>query len=177
MTKFIPTNCYALREKKTGKMVGYDERMNTGDMCNDTTVELSMHSSKVWTCSEAWRAEWVKNTSTEWYNSSLQTPKHGFDIDPDEFEVVKYTITIEIQPLTTEELATIPTNHDVVEYSKKKYSGGDAGHIERLVQEGHVSDSKEMLGGKGCEIYNLSEMMGWPEPKIKTEFLERNKKK
>jgi len=82
---------YALRHKESGKLLTYNVSSNgDAEFCGDTTVELDHYQDEpIWYIDKAYNAEYVRQYSTEWYNSGMSCPKHSYDSK--ELEVVKVT--------------------------------------------------------------------------------------
>ena len=70
-----------------GKPLHFTIDSNEGaEFCNDTTVELTDDGYyPIWTTNDVRIAAYVKYVSTEWYNSSMETPKHKYK--PEELEI------------------------------------------------------------------------------------------
>ena len=86
---------YGLREKKTGVILKVNIRSNDDqDYCNDTTVTLETYGQSDWLVDSASQAEYVRNFSTPWYNSSNDTPTHSFKVK--ELEVVEVVLQVSI---------------------------------------------------------------------------------
>lgn len=118
---------YGLREKSTGKILGFHESSNEGrDFCNNTKVELNNHSDKMWLVDSDINAEYVRNFPTEWYNASHETPKHSFEAD--ELEVVK----IIIEQIEEKVDVKIPT---VEELFKEMYEKSEPEHYKLIKQD------------------------------------------
>lgn len=117
---------YSLRNKKTGDLVRYRESSNEGgDFCNSTQVELEDTDDEmypVWTAPNAVHAHLVhKSESTPWYNSCVRTPKFNFDMD--DYEVVKVTAVVTMEPCECEPLFMFSSAEtvDARETDVKKY--------------------------------------------------------
>lgn len=116
---------YALFHKELQKTVGYNVESNKGkDCCGETTVSLDTYSKNRWTTETLVGAEWVRNNSTEWYNSEMETPSHSFE--PEELEVIK----IVTEETVSTESFTLPTYE---EYIKEKYEKSEPKHYEYLM--------------------------------------------
>ncbi len=91
---------YALRNKKTGELVGYYTDSNEGSQdCVGIRHILSLGSlKKTWYADSPEHAEFVRLNDTNWYNASYETPSHGTNIVPQNLEVVELTINIETEP-------------------------------------------------------------------------------
>jgi hypothetical protein len=125
---------YALRHIKTGALLRMERTSNQGsDFCNDTSVKLDHYGYEnddydpdIWYIDEACNAEYVRQFSTEWYNSSERTPQH--DYEPDELGVVE--IKREIR--TTAKSFKVPT---YLEFMKLQYAEKDPDHYNHIVKE------------------------------------------
>ena len=135
-TKAIETTnevVYALRHIETGKILRMNRSPNTGGYaCGEYTIELNHYGCddefdiNFWYIDELMNAEFVRNFSTEWYNSSERTPNHNYE--PDELEVVEIT-----RQITTKKIKThIPS---VEEYFKLKYETDNPGHYKYIMEE------------------------------------------
>lgn len=90
---------YVLRHKDSRKYLSPSVSSNDGgEFCGDTTTTLYADVDDVL---EAWRAEesaehaeYVRQHSTPWYNSSMLTPKHEYEPDELEVCVVSSRVTI-----------------------------------------------------------------------------------
>ena len=87
---------FTLRNKETGKLVLFSVESN-GDCenCNDVRYSLeNRHSEKdhYWIVESREQAEYVRDTSSEWYNASYTYPAHDFV--PSEWEVVEVSIKV-----------------------------------------------------------------------------------
>lgn len=168
---------YALRSKSTGELVKYSESYWSNEDGNGTDVEISFYGDKVWTTERLWHAEYVRNTSEDFYMStSVDKPKHCSDIKSDDLEIVKYKVVVETVPITKEEMELVPTNKDVVDYRKNKYDEGHKRQIEYMIDEGILDTSTKILGGKGSDYFNIFELMSeWRNKDIKTDFTKKLK--
>lgn len=167
---------YALRSKSTGKLVQYSARHWSNDDGNGEDVEISFYGDKVWTTDKLWHAEYVRNTSQDFYmNTSIETPKHCSDINSDDLEIVKYKVVVETVPITEEERQFIPTNKDVVDYRMKEYDENHARQIEYMVKEGNISNDDKILGGKGGDFYKITELMSPWRKNVETDFTKKLK--
>jgi hypothetical protein len=111
---------YGLRDKKTGKLMGFYTRANPED-CEGVSVtyNLSKNGETAWLVGTPEHAEYVRLNSTEWYNAGYETPENEYD--PNELEVVKVEQTIEVNPVEVK----IPT---IEEYMKLRYLRKDLKH-------------------------------------------------
>jgi len=125
---------YGLREIKTGKMVTYSVSSN-GDAedCGSTTTRLTIDDdASLWLVPIPEQAEYVRNYSTDWFNSSHDTPEHSFKAK--DFEVVKVKTEIYLNPVkvsipTTKELFTEFAKSDPGhQFTLKRLSGGEKFH-------------------------------------------------
>lgn len=81
------TKIYMLRYK--GKPVTFYINSHDADFSNGSTVYLDTDSSQpMWTTTDLTTAVYAKYVSTEWYNSSIETPTHQHKWDPQDVEVV-----------------------------------------------------------------------------------------
>lgn len=167
---------YALRSKTTGELVKYSESHWSNDDGNGSDVEIGFYGDKVWTTERLWHAEYVRNTSEDFYmNTSLETPKHGCELKSDDLEIVKYKVVVETVPITKEEMELVPTNKDVVEYRKNQYDEGHKRQIEYMIEKGDVNASPNILGGDGSNYYMLLELMSPWRKDVETDFTNKLK--
>ena len=118
---------YGLRNKATGKTVGYRTRSNAGsDFCGDEQYILDPSGDKPWLVEDPKHAEYVRLHHTEWYNAGEPTPSHPENWKPDEWEVVKVVVTVELTPVEV----SIPT---MAEYLAIKYKKSDPGHYKHCM--------------------------------------------
>lgn len=81
------TKIYMLRYK--GKPVTFYITNHDADFSNGSTVYLDTDSTQpMWTTTDLTTAIYAKYISTEWYNSSMETPTHQYKWDPQDIEVV-----------------------------------------------------------------------------------------
>jgi len=141
---------YALRHKKCGKLLRMYETSNEGrDFCNSTTVELEHYCNDeaewhpdTWYVDSALNAEYVRQFSTEWYNSCQRTPKHYFKTE--DLEVVEVNRVITTNPIEVK----IPT---LLEYTEAEYAEKDPGHYELV--------KREIEEGTNYAPYSLYELL------------------
>lgn len=125
---------YALRHKETGMLLRMSRSSNDGgDFCNETTVRLNHWSGDdeafdmdTWYIDEIYNAEYVRQYSTEWYNSGERCPQH--DYKPDELEIVE--IKREIR--TAVKHVKIP---NFLEYMKLHYEEKEKAHYDYIKGE------------------------------------------
>ena len=89
---------YCLRNKIQGTWASIFETTNDGaEFSGSTTCELDITNDPMerWETDRAWKADWVRTNSTDWYNSSRTTPKHPSNWEPEEWEVVEIEIVEE----------------------------------------------------------------------------------
>lgn len=99
---------YALKNKKTSKLIGYHQRSNHGaEFAIDITIKLDEKANNVWLSPSAEHVLWVLHNPTQWYNADMETPNHN--LDPKDYMVVKYEETIEV----TDVDVTIPTFQEI----------------------------------------------------------------
>ena len=81
------TKIYMLRYK--GRPVTIYIWSHDADFSNGSTIYLDADSSQpIWTTTDLITAVYAKYVSTEWYNSSMETPTHLHKWDPQDIEVV-----------------------------------------------------------------------------------------
>jgi hypothetical protein len=125
---------YALRHKETGRLLRMNKSSNgDAEFCNDQTVRLDhwmcddgFFDMDTWYIDEIYNAEYVRQYSTEWYNSGERCPEH--DYEPDDLEIVE--IKREIR--TAVKHVKIPT---FPEYMTIKYKDKEKGHYEYIMDE------------------------------------------
>lgn len=122
----MKTSKYGLQNIKTGKLIGYTITSNgDGGYCGDTTVKLCETEDNMWLVDTAVNAEYVRNFSTPWYNSSEKAPEHN--LKPKEWKVVEVVIKVEATPVEVR----IPT---LEEYVTIRYEKTDPGHLSILLK-------------------------------------------
>lgn len=123
---------YRLRCKSNGQYLGVSVTANpsTADFCGDTTVTLVDYGKHYvpWEMESAEQAEYVRQFSTPWYNSSMDTPKHHYTAD--ELEVVRVEMAITECPVTI----TVPTPREFIERKMALYPK-DRAFFERLLTD------------------------------------------
>lgn len=125
---------YALRHIESGKLLIMERSLNTGGYaCNDYTVKLTHYycgdpdpGEPIWDIDDAVNAEFVRNFSTEWYNSDERCPNH--DYEPEELEVIEVHRVITMERVSVE----IPS---VRELFRLRYEEKDAAHYNYLMEE------------------------------------------
>lgn len=124
---------YALRHIESGRILWMSRTLNTGGhACNEYTVELNHYGCdddydiNFWYIDELVNAEFVRNFSTEWYNSSERTPNHSYE--PEELEVVEIT-----RQITTKKVN--PHIPSVKEFYRLKYEKDNIGHYNCIMKE------------------------------------------
>ncbi len=80
---------FALRHKKTKKLMGLTTAANESDFCNDVRFELDDWPDNVWVTTSLAKANYVAATSTPWFNAG-----HGSHVNPyvGELEVVELEV-------------------------------------------------------------------------------------
>ncbi len=126
---------YALRHIKSGTLLIMERSSNNGaDFCNDQTVRLEQAygddpgdwNPDTWYIDTALNAEFVRQFSTEWYNSSERTPQHSFK--PKDLEVVQVERTVK----TLQIEAKVPTFEEFIEL---KYREKEPDHADYVLGE------------------------------------------
>lgn len=125
---------YALRHIKSGKLLSAQRSSNDGsDFCNDQTVKLEEPYGDVgewdpdtWYIDTVLNAEYVRNFSTEWYNSGDRTPQHHFE--PEDLEVVQVERIVK----TVKVKSKVPTFE---EYMELRYRKKEPGHCDYVLKE------------------------------------------
>ena len=89
---------YALRNKKTGKIMSADAYSNgDSEFCYDIRFELEeptkIIDENIWFSSSREAAEAVVKESTPWYNASRQTPDYSSELKG-KLEVVEIELTV-----------------------------------------------------------------------------------
>jgi hypothetical protein len=143
---------YGLRHIETGKLLGVNISSNHGsEFCGEYTVKLDHYNDvdqTIWYVGELYNAEYVRQYSTEWYNSNEQTPGHSYE--PEELEVV------EIQ----REIITIPHTVEIpsfLEYMRLEYEDRDPGHYKYIKEE--YEKSPLSFGSSPYSLYDLSSLI------------------
>lgn len=80
---------FALRYRKTGRLVGVYASANDGDFCVSVQCRLSLLSNNVWVVTDHSVAKKAAKTNTEWYNASYTTPENPY---VGELEVVELVV-------------------------------------------------------------------------------------
>lgn len=80
---------YALREIETKRYLSIKTYSNEGEeYCNECTVKLKADTSLTpWSTTNLTLVQYVRDISTPWYNSCVETPNHGYK--PEELEIVE----------------------------------------------------------------------------------------
>ena len=79
---------YGLRLKKTGELLRlHIEDNGDAEDCGEFTYRLCDYCGNRFSVSKPEIAEYVRQFSTPWYNSSEETPEHSYE--PDELENIK----------------------------------------------------------------------------------------
>lgn len=125
---------YALRHIKSGKLLTMQRTSNAdAEFCNDHTVRLEEPygdpedwDPDTWYIDTILNAEYVRNFSTEWYNSGERTPQHYFK--PEELEVVQVERTVK----TVQVKAKVPTFE---EYMELRYREKEPAHCDYVLKE------------------------------------------
>lgn len=81
---------YGLKYKKENKILGYTVSSHDAEFSTGKCVELCHYQDNMWLVDSAAHAEYVRNNSVDWYNSSEDTPNN--DYKPEELEVVEVVI-------------------------------------------------------------------------------------
>ena len=145
---------YALRHIKSGTLLIMEKTSNAGgDFCNDCTVTLHQpHGDEpgdwnpdTWYIDTAMNAEYVRQFSTEWYNSGERTPRHYFK--PEDLEVVQIERVIKTMQIK----AKVPTFE---EYMELKYREKEPEHCDYILKQ-----YKESPNSFGSSPYSLWELM------------------
>ena len=71
---------YALRFIGTNTLATFSVSGNGDDIefCNSTQVDLSQYDDAIWTTNTKTNAEYVVQTNTPWYNSTLEHPTNAY---------------------------------------------------------------------------------------------------
>jgi hypothetical protein len=153
---------YGLRHIESGNLLRVEIQSNDGrNFCGDSRAELDhndWNEHHLYTTDEMYKAEYVRNFSTPWYNSSEETPQH--DYEPEELQVVEIHRIITITPKKVK----IPT---WVEYAKIKYKEKDPEHFKHLMEDYQTQKYQSFDYG----LYGLQELIQdkkWTPPKDKT---------
>lgn len=135
---------YALREIKTGKLLGFTASSNEGgDFCGDTEISLESYSNHIWYAESAEQAEYVRQFPTPWYNAGMETPNHSFE--PEELDVVKVERVEEITAVSVQ----IPTVKEWIELRYRKTEPAHADYLQSSpINSYSFYDLKETLKGR-----------------------------
>ncbi len=145
---------YALRHIEKGTLLIMERLSNSGsDFCNEQTVRLDLPygddpgdwNPDTWYIDSAYNAEYVRNYSTEWYNSSERNPTHSFK--PEQLEIVRVERVVK----TLQVKAVVPTFE---QYIKLKYGETEPEHCEYVLGE-----YKKSPRSFGTNPYSLWELM------------------
>jgi hypothetical protein len=139
---------YGLRHVETGKLLYMNRSSNQGsDFCGDYSVKLDHYGDvdqDTWYVDELYNAEYVRQFSTEWYNSSEETPGHSYE--PEELEVVE----IQREIVTIPHTVKIPT---YLEYIELSYKDKEPAHYNYIKEE--YEKSPRSFGSSPYSIYDL----------------------
>ena len=81
---------FALRNKKTGKLMGFTFTTNSdGDFCTEVEFSLCDYSDSIWIVTDRAVADKAATTNTDWYNAGFDTPGNRY---VGELEVVELEI-------------------------------------------------------------------------------------
>lgn len=92
---------YVLQDRTSGLYMVTSVSSNDGaDFANENTVSIyprakSPLDAEVWTTDSKLVAHYVRDYSTPWYNSSMETPKHDYEPGDGKLQVVELKISIE----------------------------------------------------------------------------------
>lgn len=121
---------YALHHIKKGTLLRIEIESNKGrDFCGPQTVRLNNHGFEdqpVWYIDELYNAEYVRQNSTEWYNSNERCPDHPFEAD--ELQVIKVKRVETLTPVKVK----IPTFMELMEI---KYKDKNPRHLESIRED------------------------------------------
>jgi len=110
---------YGLREKKSGQFLCASITATDGDDCNETMTELVVSLGGPWLVKFDWHAEWVRHNSTDWYNTTSDTPKHGFKAD--DLEVVKFQLVEESCKVTLPKMVEPNDFYELCDFKRAEY--------------------------------------------------------
>lgn len=116
---------YGLRHKASGLLLIAEVRSNgEHEFCGSTETTLTHggDGEPAWMVPTPEHAEYVRQFSTEWYNSGYDTPGHPYE--PEELEVVEIEVITRADPVNV----VIPTPE---EYFREKMKT-DRGHEYNL---------------------------------------------
>ena len=151
--KITVETLYALKCKKCGNLLRMKKSSNEGsDFCNEFTVRLEHYCKEsdwdldldIWYIDEAYNAEYVRQFSTEWYNSGERCPKHGFK--PEELEVVEVHRVVTTKTVHVK----VPT---FMEYMELKYAKKEPDHFNYI-----KSEYEKRPHGWSYSLYELLEL-------------------
>lgn len=161
---------YALRHKKSKKIVCFEKMSNQGqDCCVSVTCDLKLDDGRecpprnIWYADSAEHAEWVRLNSTPWFNADYKSPRHH-DLEAEDLEVV--TVEIKIKTETVE--TSIPT---VEEFYSRKYEKKNPKHLKELLKE--IKTGHRVVGYLYSEYLSLIE----EEKKEENKIMKRKIKK
>lgn len=106
---------FGLREKKSGKVLGYSVVANDPDgYCGAVSYTLEAGEDPIWLVDHIEDAEYVRRYSTEWFNAGYESPEHNFK--PEDLEVVE--VELVVTPAKTEGLFPTMNQYVDVHYAK-----------------------------------------------------------
>jgi len=92
---------YGLKDKITGRLVGYEVFSNVGgELCGETQTVLDPSSNQTWLVDDIDAAEYARCYSTSWYNADHNTPTHPNGWDPEEWVVVEVEMNTKVVEVT-----------------------------------------------------------------------------
>jgi len=81
---------FALRNVKTGELMGFYASGSEGEFCVDVEFSLSELNDNVWVTYSRERAEFVANNDTPWYSAGSDSPRNEFYVG--KLEVVELSV-------------------------------------------------------------------------------------
>ena len=79
---------FAVKYKKTGKVLGFSTSANQGEFCVDVTYEFWEYSDNIWVVADRRVAERAASSTSEWYNADFDTPMNAYVGECEVVEVV-----------------------------------------------------------------------------------------
>jgi hypothetical protein len=141
---------YGLRDKKSGKLVGFRVESNEGgEFCNPESCTLEFNEDNIWIAKTKLEASYARLISTEWFNSDYESPIN--EIDPETLEVVKIVIASKVV-----EPDHIPTFE---EYMQLRYNTKGGKYYDPKHYEYHIGEYRKGKKYGSISLYKIHELM------------------
>lgn len=138
---------YGIRLKKTKELLTLDVSYNGDDaeFCGENTYTLCTYGKFPYLTDKPEIAEYVRQFSTPWYNSSQETPEHGNICKANELEIVEVETIVNEKPVKFK----IPTIEEMWTF---KYAKKEPNHLAMLLKEYPKKDRKKACYDL-CDLY------------------------